>query len=183
MPRKKAALAFEPVIRTIRDQRVILDQDLAVLYGVPNKVLLQAVKRNANRFPKDFVFRLGNEEFSGLRSQIVTSNGRGGRRYLPLAFTAEGVAMLSGVLHSDRAVNANIAIMREFVRLRTIAALRDTISKKLDVLERRVDGHDQDLDKTFEAIQQMMAETQKQKPKIGFGRDHETALKTKKITA
>lgn len=175
MPRKPKIIAIEPLIRTLRGQQVILDHDLATLYQVPNKLLHQAVKRNADRFPDDFVFRLANEEFSILRSQIVTSNGRGGRRDLPLAFTAEGVAMLSGVLQSERAVTVNISVMREFVRLKNLANLRDAVVRKLDALENRVKGHDIDLEKAFKAIQQILTVPERPSPKIGFGRDHEKA--------
>ena len=104
-------------ILTLRHQRVLLDADLAVLYGVATKVLLQAIRRNPERFPEDFMFQLNNQEFADLRSQIVTSN-RGGRRYLPYAFTEQGVAMLSSVLHSPRAIAINIEIMRAFAWLR-----------------------------------------------------------------
>lgn len=102
-------------ILTIRDRRVIPDEDLAELYGVPTKVFNQSIKRNANRFPDDFMFRLTAEEFKNLRSQVVTSRSWGGRRHLPRAFTEQGVAMLSGVLNSPRAVRVNVAIMRAFV--------------------------------------------------------------------
>lgn len=175
MPRKPKVLAVEPLIRILRGQQVILDHDLATLYQVPNKLLHQAVKRNADRFPSDFVFRLGNEEFSNLKSQIVTSSGRGGRRDLPLAFTAEGIAMLSGVLQSERAVAVNINVMREFVRLKNLANLRDAVVRKLDALENRIDGHDIDLQKAFQAIQQILTVEERPKPKIGFGREHEKA--------
>ena len=180
MPKKKAPIAIEPLIRTLRNQQVILDLDIAALYEVPTRSLLQAIKRNPDKFPPDFVFRLGNEEYSALRSQIVISKTKGGRRYLPLAFTAEGVAMLSGVLQSARAVAVNISIMREFVRLRNMANLREAVVKKLDALESRVDGHDVDLEQAFEAIQQMMADAIRPKPLIGFGRDQEKASKAKR---
>ena len=109
-------------ILLLRDQKVLLDTDLAALYGVENKVLLQSVRRNLERFPEDFMFQLNGKEWTTLRSQIVTSNqqqaGRGGRRYAPYAFTEQGVAMLSSVLNSPQAVQVNIAIMRAFVKLR-----------------------------------------------------------------
>jgi hypothetical protein len=174
MPKKPKVAAIEPMIRTLREQQVILDHDLAELYQVPSKTLIQAVKRNVDRFPNDFVFQLENEEFSNLRSQIVTSSW-GGRRYLPFAFTAEGVAMLSSVLHSSRAIAVNISIMREFIRLRKMSNLRDAVVRKLDALESRVGGHDIDLQNIFTAIQQMMAEAQKPRPKIGFDREQEKA--------
>ena len=112
---------IEAGILLIRGQRVMLDSDLAELYGVPSKVMLQAVRRNAERFPDDFMFRLTRDEFRILRSQIVTSSW-GGRRYPPYAFTEQGVAMLSSVLNSPRAVQVNIEIMRTFVRLRALMA-------------------------------------------------------------
>lgn len=176
MPREKKVPAVELAIRTLRGQQVILDLDIAVLYEVPTKVLLQVVKRNPDRFPNDFVFRLKNEEFSALRSQIVTSKGRGGRRYMPLAFTAEGVAMLSGLLQSKRAVSVNISIMREFVKLRNLVTLREAVVRKLDALENKVEGHDLNFKQVFSAIQHIMADEAKPKPKIGFGRDHEKAV-------
>ena len=121
--RSLAAAAREQILHSIvviRSQKVILDQHLAALYEVPTKVLLQAVKRNSTRFPADFMFRLSPREFRNLRSQIVTSSSWGGRRTAPYAFTEQGVAMLSSVLRSRRAIAVNIEIMRAFVRLRRI---------------------------------------------------------------
>ena len=114
-------------ILSLRDQRVMLDAELAALYGVETKVLVQAIKRNIERFPADFMFQLSAEEFANLRSQFVTSSsGYGGRRYAPYAFTEQGVAMLSSVLNSPRAIAVNIEIMRAFVRLRgLLAAIKD----------------------------------------------------------
>jgi hypothetical protein len=178
MPKKKPASSIEPLIRSVRGQQVILDLDIAALYEVPTRAVLQAIKRNAERFPVDFVFRLGNEEVSNLKSQSVISSW-GGRRSLPLAFTAEGLAMLSGVLHSPRAVAVNISIMREFVRLRGVANVREVVIQKLDDLQNRVDGHDLDLQKAFSVLEHMLAVTMKPKPKIGFGREEEKALRTK----
>ena len=109
--------SIEQQIMLIRGQKVLLDRALAELYGVETKVLLQAVKRNIERFPDDFMFQLTDQEFADLRSQSVTSKGRGGRRYLPYVFTEQGVAMLSSVLRSKRAVQVNIEIMRAFVRV------------------------------------------------------------------
>lgn len=128
----------------IRGEKVMLGQQLAELYGVPVKVLIQAVKRNPERFPNDFAFQLTAQELAHLRSQIVTSNvGRGGRRYLPYAFTGQGVAMLSSVLRSKRAVQVNVAIMRAFVSLRRLVATNETLARKFAELERRLEGHDQ----------------------------------------
>jgi ORF6N domain len=120
----------------IRGQKVLLDKDLAELYGVPTRALVQAVKRNIKRFPQDFMFQLNSHEAEDLRSQIVTSKkGRGGRRYAPYAFTEQGVAMLSGVLHSPRAIGVNVAIMRTFVRLREILATHKELARKLEQLD------------------------------------------------
>ena len=116
----------------------MLDKDLAALYGVDTRSLGQAVKRNARRFPDDFCFSLSDQEFGILRSQIVISN-RGGRRTPPLVFTEQGVAMLPGVLHSDRAIQANVEIMRTFVRLRKLLVTNEALAEKLDILEKRYD--------------------------------------------
>src|SRR5713101_8194436 len=122
-------------ILPVRGQRVMLDADLAALYRVPQKALIQAVRRNLSRFPVDFMFRLTGAEAAGLRSQFVTSNpprGRGGRRYAPYAFTEQGTAMLSSVLRSRRAIEVNIAIMRTFVRLRQMVLSHEGLARKLD---------------------------------------------------
>lgn len=119
-------------ILVLRQQRVMLDADLAELYGVPTKVLIQAVKRNQERFPADFMFQLENQDVTALRSQIVTSKtGRGGRRTAPYAFTEQGVAMLSSVLNSPRAVAVNIEIMRTFVRVRALASTHSDLAQRL----------------------------------------------------
>jgi len=119
-------------ILLLREKRVMLDTDLAELYGVQTKVLVQAVKRNITRFPQDFMFQLSAEEFAALRSQTVTSNaGRGGRRTAPYAFTEQGVAMLSSVLGSTRAIGVNIEIMRTFVRVRELAVTHHDLAKRL----------------------------------------------------
>ena len=130
---------IEKAILLIRGEKVILDQDLAELYEVETKTLVRAVKRNRKRFPADFMFVLSKEEFSHLRSQSGTSSQWGGRRYAPYAFTEQGVAMLSSVLHSDRAVEVNIEIMRAFVRLRAILATHKDLARKLAELERKYD--------------------------------------------
>lgn len=129
---------IERRIYLIRGQKVMLDSDLAGLYEVPTKRLNEAVKRNAKRFPTDFMFQLTAEEAESLRSQIATSNiGRGGRRYLPYAFTELGVAMLSSVLNSERAVQMNILVMRAFVGLRELLATHKDLARKMEELERR----------------------------------------------
>ena len=157
---------IERRILLIRGQKVMLDSDLATLYGVPTKVLLQAVKRNADRFPDDFMFQLDTEEFRNLRSQFVTSSGRhGGRRYAPYAFTEQGVAMLSSVLNSSRAVHVNIEIMRAFVRLRRMLAANKALARRLDELENRYDAQ---FKIVFDAIRQLMAPPDPARESIGF---------------
>jgi hypothetical protein len=144
----------------------MLDTDLAELYGVETRVLLQAVSRNQKRFPKDFMFRLSKEEYELLRSQIVISKkGRGGRRYLPYVFTEQGVAMLSSVLRSEKAVQVNIEIMRTFVRLREMIATHKDLARKLEALERRYDAQ---FKVVFDAIRELMAPPEPKKRKIGF---------------
>lgn len=145
--------------------------DLARLYGVQTKVLVQAVKRNLDRFPQDFMFQLTEEEFNCLRSQFVTSNkfvigGRGGRRSLPYAFTEQGVAMLSSVLRSPQAINVNVEIMRTFVRLRKLLDTNLKLKRKLEELEKR---YDKQFKGVFEAIRQLMIPPEsKNKRPIGF---------------
>jgi hypothetical protein len=160
----------EGFIRLIRGEKVILDADLAELYGVETRVLVQAVKRNPERFPEDFLFQLTPEEFTILRSQDVTSRGWGGRRYPPYAFTEQGVAMLSGVLRSPRAVQVNIEIMRAFVKMRRLLASHAKLEKKLLELEERYDGQ---FAMVFEALKQLMAPPEPKRKKIGFRRDEE----------
>ncbi|MBI4765496.1 MAG: ORF6N domain-containing protein [Deltaproteobacteria bacterium] len=148
---------IERKIFLIRSQRVMLDADLAELYGVETRSLVQAVKRNSERFPPDFMFQLSQEEFESLRSQIVISKGKGGRRYLPYVFTEQGVAMLSSVLNSQRAIEVNITIMRVFVRLRQIMVTHRVLAEKLGELEERIQDHDEQITDIFEAIRQLMA--------------------------
>ena len=130
---------IENSIFMIREEKVMLDQDLALMYGVETKVLVQAVKRNIDRFPEDFMFQLNKDEFKNLRSQIVTSSW-GGRRTPPYAFTEQGVAMLSGVLKSKRAVQVNIEIMRTFVKLRKMLGSHKDLARKLATLEKKDDS-------------------------------------------
>jgi hypothetical protein len=158
---------IEKSIFLIRGQKVMLDNDLAELYQVPTKVLNQAVRRNEDRFPADFMFQLTHEEFTVLRSQIVTlESGRGRhRKYLPHAFTEQGVAMLSSVLRSKRAIRVNIEIMRAFVRLREILATHKDLSAKLETLERKYDAQ---FKVVFDAIRQLMTPPEPKKRKIGF---------------
>ena len=183
------------LVLAIRGEKVLLDADLADLYGVEARALNQAVARNRNRFPDDFMFQLTSEEWermrsqtvtssgakggrssqtvmsshpvAGLTSQIVMSNGRGGRRTLPYAFTEQGIAMLSSVLRSQRAVEVNIAIMRTFVQLRRLMDSNRDLAHRIDALEAR---YDEQFSQVFDAIKQLIAEdkTRKAKPPIGF---------------
>ena len=146
----------------------MLSQDLAMLYGVPVKVLNQAVKRQALRFPADFVFQLKTEEFANLKSQIVTSSWGGLRRACPYAFTEQGVAMLSSVLKSERAVKVNVAIMRAFVKLRRTLEGNRELARKFSQLEQRVGKHDEKIRAIIDAIRELMAPPEKPKREIGF---------------
>lgn len=160
---------IENKIFFIRGKKVMIDRDLAALYGVATKVLNQAVKRNIERFPEDFMFQLRKEEFSNWRSQIVTSNSdKMGLRKSPLAFTEHGILMLSSVLHSPRAVQVNIQIMRAFVKLREILSTHKELAFQFRELERKVGKHGEDIQKIFQAIQRLMAEPEKPKAKFGF---------------
>lgn len=157
-------------IHFIRGKRVMFDSDLAELYGVLTKNLNKAVQRNSDRFPEDFMFQLTPAEAKSLRFQFGTSKkGRGGRRYLPYAFTQEGVAMLSGVLNSSRAIQANILIMRAFIKLREMVATNELIRQKIEELERKYEKHDKQFKVVFEAIRELLElpKTPKKKP-IGF---------------
>jgi len=158
--------SIESRIYLIRGQKVMLDSDLAELYGVSTRILVQAVKRNTNRFPPDFMFQLENHEVINLRSQIVISSlGHGGRRYQPYAFTEQGVAMLSSVLNSDRAVEVNIQIIRVFVKLRQMIASHKDLARRLDELEKKYDGQ---FRVVFDAIHELMIPPDEDKRKIGF---------------
>jgi hypothetical protein len=166
-------------IHLIRGVSVILDSDLASLYGVSVKVLLQAVRRNRKRFPDDFMFSLSTHEVTRLRSQIVTSKiteGRGGRRYQVHAFTEEGVAMLSSVLRSETAVRVNIEIMRAFVRLRRAAIVSSQVMALVEDLSKRVDLHDAVITDIVESIRQLVEGpgSARSRP-IGFTADIEVA--------
>lgn len=157
---------IELSILTLRSERVMLDADLADLYQVETRELLQAVRRNAARFPDDFMFQLTPGEWDSLRSQIVISKRRGGRRYRPYAFTEQGVAMLSSVLRSPRAIQANIEIMRAFVRLRRIVESHEDLARKLTELEKKYDHR---FAVVFEAIRQLMEQpADRPAERIGF---------------
>ena len=171
-PRHKN-LAVDQVQRRIlliRGHKVMLDSNLAELYEVPTKRLNEQVRRNIARFPSDFMFQLTPEEADSLRSQFATlKQGRGQhRKYTPYVFTELGVAMLSSVLNSERAVQVNIAIMRVFVRLREVLATHKELAQKLVELERRVEGHDQRIQSIFDAIRQLMAPPARPRRRIGF---------------
>jgi ORF6N domain len=148
----------------------MLDSDLAELYDVPIKRLNEQVRRNRRRFPADFMFQLTQDEYSALRSQNATlKQGRGKhRKYLPYAFSEQGVAMLSSVLTSSRAIEVNIEIMRAFVRLRQFISAHKELSQKLVELERKVGSHDEQIEVIFDAIRQLMTPTEPRKRKIGF---------------
>lgn len=148
---------IERSILLIRGEKVILDADLAELYGVETKVFNQAVKRNMHRFPEDFMFQVAREEMESLRSQSVTSRGHGGRRYAPYAFTEHGAIMAATVLNSPRAVEVSVYVVRAFVRLRRMLAGHKELAAKLDKLERKVGGHDRQIIALVDAIRQLMA--------------------------
>jgi len=157
--------AIEKQITLIRGQKVLIDSSLAILYGVETKALIQAIKRNSDRFPEDFMFQLTNKEHEILRSQTVTSKGRGGRRYPPYAFTEQGVAMLSSVLRSKQAIAVNVEIMRAFVRLRQMLAENTELKKQLDKLEEK---YDQQFRVVFDVIRNLMSPEKTHSRSIGF---------------
>ena len=152
-------------IYLIRGMKVMLDRDLAELYGVETRTFVQSVKRNIERFPSDFMFQLSKDEFDSLRSQIVISKGKGGRRYPPYAFTEQGVAMLSSVLNSKRAIQVNVQIMRAFSKLREMLSTHEDLKKKIEAMEKR---YDQQFQIVFEAIKQLLETEAKPRKKIGF---------------
>jgi hypothetical protein len=157
---------IERQILLIRGQKVMLDADLAGLYGVTTKRLNEQVKRNRDRFPEDFMLVLTKQETEILRSQIATSSWWGGRRYNPLAFTEQGVAMLSSVLRSQRAVQVNIAIMRAFVKLREMLASNRDLARRLDEMENKYDAQ---FKVVFDAIRELRKPPEKPRRRIGFG--------------
>jgi hypothetical protein len=176
-------------IYEIRGERVMLDRDLAALYETETKALNLAVKRNLQRFPQDFMFQLTKEEFDALRLQIETldnndhplrlqietSKGRGGTRYLPYAFTEQGIAMLSGVLHSEKAINMNIAIMRAFVEIRRIVLNQNDLKEQLMEIKEKMGEHDVQLNHIYDAIENLLDEKAAQRKwddreRIGFKR-------------
>ena len=155
-------------IRWIRGQKVLLDSDLATLYDVTTGNLNKAVKRNADRFPSDFMFQLKPEELAKLKFQFGISSWGGRRRSHPYVFTEQGIAMLSSVLKSERAIKVNIAIMRAFVKLRQLIDTNRELARKFSELERRVGKQDQEIATVLEAIRQLMATPEKPRREIGF---------------
>jgi phage regulator Rha-like protein len=159
---------IEQRIFVIRGQRVMLDSDLAELYGVETKYVVRAVKRNLARFPADFVFLLNSKELSILRCQIGTSRSWGGRRTPPYAFTEHGAIMLASVLNSERAIEASVFVVRAFVKLRSLLATHKEIAQKLTELERKLTGHDEDIKTLFAAMRQLMAPPDTKTKRVGF---------------
>jgi len=155
-------------IHNIRGHRVMLDSDLAELYGVETKALTRAMKRNAGRFPEDFVFQLDKEEYANLRYQIGASKKWGGRRYMPYVFTEHGAIMLASVLNSERAIETSIFVVRAFVRMREILTVHKELARKVSELERRVTGHDEDIKTLVAAIRQLMQPPSPKKRRIGY---------------
>jgi hypothetical protein len=163
--------AIENKIYIIRGQKVMLDKDLSELYGITTKVFNQAVKRNLERFPEDFMFQLTDFEQDYLRSQIVTSKtGRGGTRYLPMAFTEHGVLMLSSVLNSPRAIQVNIQIMRIFARIRQMLSDNTELRLEIEQIKKKVNNHDQNIEIVFSYLDEFLEKKEKPetKNKIGF---------------
>jgi hypothetical protein len=166
----------EKAMHLVRGQRVMLDSDLAAIYGVTTKRLNEQLKRNRQRFPEDFAFQLTAEEFAALRSQIATSSLRsqnatsqkGGRRYRPWVFTEHGAIMLASVLNSEIAIDASVRVVRAFVRLREIISANAELAAKFAQLERRLDSHDEAIAQLFAAIRQLLAPLPEKKREIGF---------------
>jgi len=152
----------------LRGEKVLLDRDLAELYDVETKQLKRAVRRHISRFPGDFMFELTKNEYDSLRYQFGTLKRGEHSKYSPFAFTEQGVAMLSSVLNSERAIEMNIAIMRAFVHLRKMIASHDELAQKLAELEQHLEGHDEQIQAIFEAIQQLITPPEKTRKKIGF---------------
>src|SRR5882724_7402543 len=163
------AESIESLILTMRGQRVMLDSDLARIYGVTTHRLNEQFKRNVVRFPEDFAFRLTPEEYEALRSQIAISKSRGGRRYLPWVFTEHGALMLASVLNSPIAVAASVRVIRAFVRLRQMVAANAQLAGKLEEFERRLDLHDEAIVDLFAALKRLLEPIESQKKReIGF---------------
>lgn len=155
-------------ILLLRGQKVMLDADLAALYGVETRVLVQAVKRNVQRFPDDFLFQLTEEEWEILRSQSVISKGRGGRRYAPYALTEHGALMLASILNSQRAIEVGILVVRAFVRLRELLAGNKELAARLDELEHKLATHDQAITGLIDTVRQLISPPARENRPIGF---------------
>jgi ORF6N domain len=161
-------------IYLIRGQKVMIDRDLAELYQVETRVLNQAIRRNIDRFPKDFMFQLTEKEFDNWKSQIVISNSeKMGLRKRPLAFTEQGVAMLSSVLNSETAIRVNIQIIRVFTKMRELLSTNKDILLQLEKMEKKLTGHDDDIQLIFKYLKQLLTPPQSPRPKIGFKRKNE----------
>jgi hypothetical protein len=166
---KTNAYSVDSRIVFLRNRRVIVDADLAEIYGVTVKRLNEQVKRNRERFPSDFMFRLTRGEHKVLRSQIATSkNGRGGRQYLPYAFTEHGAIMAATVLNSERSVQMSLFVVRAFVRLREMLATSRRFAGKIAELEKRMDSHDATIQEVFDAIKELMTPPEPRQGRIGF---------------
>jgi hypothetical protein len=168
MPPNRKVDNVERAIYLIRGQRIMLDSDLAAIYQVTTKRLNQQFTRNRKRFPVDFAFQLTAEEFTNLKSQIATSNRRGGRRYLPWVFTEDGAIMLASVLNSDVAVQASVRVVRAFIQLREMVAANAQLASKLEELERRLDSHDEAIVDLFATLKRLLEPEAKPKREIGF---------------
>ncbi len=156
-------------IHFVRGQKIMLDADLAELYGISTRVFNQAIKRNSERFPLDFMFRLDDKEYKSLRSQFVISNvGRGGRRHSPMAFTEHGAIMAATILNSQRAIEMSVFIVRAFVQLRDMVSNHSELTDKLNKLESKVSGHDQEIANLFETIRQLMMSPTQTRRFVGF---------------
>jgi len=172
MPRTNAILSVERVesrILLVRGRKVMLDSDLAELYGVGTKRLNEQVKRNRSRFPSDFMFQLSFEETKSLRSHFATSGGGpGGRRYRPYAFTEHGAVMVASVLNTARAIEVSVYVVRAFVNLRKMLGTRREMARKLVELENRIESHDEDIAALFAAIKELMELPERPRKRIGF---------------
>ncbi|MEP6699377.1 MAG: ORF6N domain-containing protein [Verrucomicrobiota bacterium] len=181
MAKTRQLARLEGEIYFVRGQRVMLDSDLADVYGVSTKRLNEQFRRNRQRFPEDFAFTLTDEELTSLRSQFATSNKRGGRRSLPWVFTEHGAIMLASVLNSPMAVEASVRVVRAFVRLREMVSGNVQLAAKLAEFERRLDKHDSALVNLFAALRHLLEGPSKQKREIGFHvRERGARYRTKK---
>lgn len=170
MSNKLTVHSPQDLIRRVRGQAVILDTDLAALYGVTTKRLNEQIRRNCQRFPEDFAFQLSEQEWNSLRSQIATSNERGGRRYRPYAFTEHGAIMAANVLNSEQAVQMSVAVVRAFIKLRRMALSVEALARKVNELEQK---YDERFRFVFDAIRKLMNPPAPSRRRIGFSKDAE----------